>query len=148
MNQKTDRALLHFLVRWLNLLAVRVDTSENKRLCWDNIMYDGCAVQLLLNFVIYQNEKVPFRHFIVIWKWGFFFQWLVMHSVKNMHFISAYIYFPLLAFLGHDAFVLPNTSFYSSCLLIMSFLVSGLAFFWSCFYLSYFLSFSTLLTLN
>lgn len=71
-----------------------------------------------------------------------------MCSVKNMHFISVYVYFQLLAFLGHEAFVLPSTSFYSSCLLNMSFLVSDLVFIWLCFYLRYFLGFSTLLTLK
>lgn len=70
-----------------------------------------------------------------------------MCSVKNMHFMSVYIYFQLIAFLGHEAFLLLNT-FYSSCLLNMSFLVSDLVFFWSCFYLSYVISFSTPLTLK
>lgn len=95
-----------------------------------------------------QCESVTFRHLIVIWKIVFFSQWLIVCSVKNMHFMSVCIYFQLLAFLGHEAFVLLNTSFYSSCLLNMSFLVSDLAFFWSCFYLSYFISFSTPLTLE
>lgn len=29
--EKTDSALLYFLVRGLNLLAIRADTSENKK---------------------------------------------------------------------------------------------------------------------